>query len=71
MKTVALAGSDGTEDANLINFSNTKDPSFLAYLRIKYLEMHETIELHDFGNAASKSVKKTQRIVKRERHNWS
>jgi hypothetical protein len=45
-----------TKAGNIINVSIKKNPNFYVFLGKKYLQDHETIELHALGNATSTSV---------------
>jgi len=41
-----------------------KNPNFYVFLGKKYLETHETIELHALGNAVSTSVIASENLVR-------
>lgn len=41
-----------------------KNPNFYVFLGKKYLETHETIELHALGNAVSTSVIAAENLVR-------
>ncbi len=53
-----------TADSNQINVSTKKNPNFYVFLGKKYLETHETIELHALGNAVSISVIAAENLVR-------
>lgn len=54
----------GPENSNQINVSVKKNPNFYVFLGKKYLETHETIELHALGNAVSTSVIAAENLVR-------
>merc|ERR1712037_289200 len=54
----------GPENSNQINVSVKKNPNFYVFLGKKYLETHETIELHALGNAVSTSVIASENLVR-------
>ena len=58
------AGQGGPENSNQINVSVKKNPNFYVFLGKKYLETHETIELHALGNAVSTSVIASENLVR-------
>merc|ERR1719394_453675 len=58
------AGGVGPENSNQINVSVKKNPNFYVFLGKKYLETHETIELHALGNAVSTSVIASENLVR-------
>ena len=61
----ATAGQGvGPEKSNQINVSVKKNPNFYVFLGKKYLETHETIELHALGNAVSTSVIASENLVR-------
>ena len=63
--TNATAGQGvGPENSNQINVSVKKNPNFYVFLGKKYLETHETIELHALGNAVSTSVIASENLVR-------
>ena len=51
-------------NSNLIKVSVKKNPNFYVFLGKKYLETHETIELHALGNAVSTSVIASENLVR-------
>jgi len=57
-------GTSGPENSNQINVSVKKNPNFYVFLGKRYLEMHETIELHALGNAVSTSVIASENLVR-------
>merc|ERR1712203_672928 len=57
-------GTSGPENSNQINVSVKKNPNFYVFLGKKYLETHETIELHALGNAVSTSVIASENLVR-------
>jgi len=62
---VTTAGQGvGPENSNQINVSVKKNPNFYVFLGKKYLETHETIELHALGNAVSTSVIASENLVR-------
>lgn len=65
-KKVAPTGNPGfgPENSNQINVSVKKNPNFYVFLGKKYLETHETIELHALGNAVSTSVIAAENLVR-------
>ena len=62
--TNVTAGGVGPENSNQINVSVKKNPNFYVFLGKKYLETHETIELHALGNAVSTSVIASENLVR-------
>jgi hypothetical protein len=54
----------GPENSNQINVSVKKNPNFYVFLGKKYLEAHESIELHALGNAVSTSVIASENLVR-------
>merc|ERR1719486_1850084 len=54
----------GPENSNQINVSVKKNPNFYVFLGKKYLETHETVELHALGNAVSTSVIAAENLVR-------
>ena len=58
------SADNGPEKANQINVSVKKNPNFYVFLGKKYLESHETIELHALGNAVSTSVIASENLVR-------
>merc|ERR1711939_1256927 len=60
----AQGTSTGPENSNQINVSVKKNPNFYVFLGKKYLETHETIELHALGNAVSTSVIAAENLVR-------
>lgn len=58
------AAGVGPENSNQINVSVKKNPNFYVFLGKKYLETHETIELHALGNAVSTSVIASENLVR-------
>lgn len=54
----------GPENSNQINVSVKKNPNFYVFLGKKYLETHDTIELHALGNAVSTSVIASENLVR-------
>lgn len=54
----------GPENSNQINVSTKKNPNFYVFLGKKYLEEHETVELHALGNAVSTSVIAAENLVR-------
>merc|ERR1719424_2137455 len=57
-------GTSGPENSNQINVSVKKNPNFYVFLGKRYLEIHETIELHALGNAVSTSVIASENLVR-------
>ena len=57
-------GPSGPENSNQINISVKKNPNFYVFLGKRYLEIHETIELHALGNAVSTSVIASENLVR-------
>lgn len=57
-------GTSGPEKDNQINISVKKNPNFYVFLGKRYLEIHETIELHALGNAVSTSVIASENLVR-------
>ena len=57
-------GTSGPENSNQINISVKKNPNFYVFLGKRYLEYHETIELHALGNAVSTSVIASENLVR-------
>ena len=51
-------------DSNQINVSTKKNPNFYVFLGKKYLETHETVEMHALGNAVSISVIAAENLVR-------
>ena len=60
----------GPENSNQINVSVKKNPNFYVFLAKKYLETHETIELHALGNAVSTSVIASENLVRNNYANF-
>merc|ERR1711904_645939 len=60
----AAQGTSGPENSNQINVSVKKNPNFYVFLGKRYLEIHETIELHALGNAVSTSVSASENLVR-------
>jgi len=58
------AAGVGPENSNQINVSVKKNPNFYVFLGKKYLETHQTIELHALGNAVSTSVIASENLVR-------
>merc|ERR1712086_976342 len=56
--------TSGPENSNQINVSVKKNPNFYVFLGKRYLEIHETIELHALGNAVSTSVIASENLVR-------
>lgn len=56
--------SSGPENSSQINVSVKKNPNFYVFLGKRYLEIHETIELHALGNAVSTSVIASENLVR-------
>jgi len=56
----------GPENSNQINVSVKKNPNFYVFLGKKYLETHETVELHALGNAVSTSVIAAENLVRND-----
>merc|ERR1712127_1156727 len=56
--------TNGPEQSNQINVSVKKNPNFYVFLGKRYLEIHETIELHALGNAVSTSVIASENLVR-------
>ena len=54
----------GETNSNQINVSNKKNANFYVFLGKKYLEEHDTIELHALGNAVSTSVIAAENLVR-------
>ena len=52
------------ENSSQINVSVKKNPNFYVFLGKRYLEIHETIELHALGNAVSTSVIASENLVR-------
>lgn len=63
-ETAGAAAGVGPENSNQINVSVKKNPNFYVFLGKKYLETHETIELHALGNAVSTSVIASENLVR-------
>ena len=59
-----VQGTSGPENSNQINVSVKKNPNFYVFLGKRYLEIHETIELHALGNAVSTSVIASENLVR-------
>merc|ERR1719487_3038790 len=57
-------GTSGPENSNQINVSVKNNPNFYVFLGKRYLEIHETIELHALGNAVSTSVIVFENLVR-------
>ena len=57
-------GNSGPENSSQINVSVKKNPNFYVFLGKRYLEIHETIELHALGNAVSTSVIASENLVR-------
>ena len=53
-------------NSNQINVSTKKNPNFYVFLGKKYLEEHETVEMHALGNAVSISVIAAENLVRNE-----
>lgn len=62
--TTTPTPTGGPENSNQINVSVKKNPNFYVFLGKKYLETHETIELHALGNAVSTSVIASENLVR-------
>jgi len=56
--------NSGPENSSQINVSVKKNPNFYVFLGKRYLEIHETIELHALGNAVSTSVIASENLVR-------
>jgi len=54
----------GDANSNQINVSNKKNSNFYVFLGKKYLEEHDTIELHALGNAVSTAVIAAENLVR-------
>ncbi len=65
-KPTRNAETEGQVDrnSNQINVSNKKNANFYVFLGKKYLEEHETIELHALGNTVSTSVIAAENLVR-------
>ena len=56
--------NSGPENSSQINVSVKKNPNFYVFLGKRYLEIHETIQLHALGNAVSTSVIASENLVR-------
>ena len=56
----------GPENSNQINVSLKKNPNFYVFLGKRYLEIHETVELHALGNAVCTSVIASENLVRNQ-----
>ena len=63
-KTDQDPANSGPENSSQINVSVKKNPNFYVFLGKRYLEIHETIELHALGNAVSTSVIASENLVR-------
>ena len=57
---------DVKANSNQINVSTKKNPNFYVFLGKKYLEEHETVEMHALGNAVSISVIAAENLVRND-----
>ena len=57
---------DEKANSNQINVSTKKNPNFYVFLGKKYLEEHETVEMHALGNAVSISVIAAENLVRND-----
>ena len=57
---------DVKANLNQINVSTKKNPNFYVFLGKKYLEEHETVEMHALGNAVSISVIAAENLVRND-----
>jgi len=53
-----------THEGNVINVSTAKNPNFWIFLGKKYLEEHESVEMHALGNAVSTAVIASENLVR-------
>ena len=58
--------ADEKANSNQINVSTKKNPNFYVFLGKKYLEEHETVEMHALGNAVSISVIAAENLVRND-----
>ena len=58
--------ADHKANPNQINVSTKKNPNFYVFLGKKYLEEHETVEMHALGNAVSISVIAAENLVRND-----
>lgn len=52
------------ESTNIINVSTQKNFTFFVFLAKKFLEEHETVELHALGSAVMHAVQAADNLIK-------
>merc|ERR1711935_133519 len=58
--------NSGPENSNTINVSLKKNPNFYVFLGKRYLEIHESVEMHALGNAITTSCVAAENLVRNQ-----